>query len=116
MGILQMPKILPCEMIRRGAQGLTVRVVFIIGAALFSMCSLVQNSVHHGFKPCFLNTFYNFQVADDEIYLVVNAGCREKDLAHIQKHLDRFTVSCSFPQVFLSMIEGKLSKHAQSPD
>ena len=33
------------------------------------------------------------QVADDEIYLVVNAGCREKDLAHIGKHLDKFTVS-----------------------
>jgi len=35
------------------------------------------------------------QVGDDEIYLVVNAGCREKDLAHIKKHLDKFTVSCS---------------------
>ena len=33
------------------------------------------------------------QVGDDEIYLVVNAGCREKDLAHIKKHLDKFTVS-----------------------
>lgn len=32
------------------------------------------------------------QVKDDEIYLVVNAGCREKDLAHISKHLDKFTV------------------------
>jgi aminomethyltransferase len=31
------------------------------------------------------------KVADDEIYLVVNAGCREKDLAHIKKHLDKFT-------------------------
>ncbi|CAL8472131.1 g11673 [Coccomyxa elongata] len=30
------------------------------------------------------------KVADDEIYLVVNAGCREKDLAHIGKHLDKF--------------------------
>ena len=32
------------------------------------------------------------QVADDEIYLVVNAGCREKDLAHIGKHLDKYKV------------------------
>jgi glycine cleavage system aminomethyltransferase T len=32
------------------------------------------------------------QVADDEIYLVVNAGCREKDLAHIGKHLDKYQV------------------------
>ena len=32
------------------------------------------------------------QVADDEIYLVVNAGCREKDLAHIGKHLDNYKV------------------------
>lgn len=29
------------------------------------------------------------KVADDEIYLVVNAGCREKDLAHIGKHLEQ---------------------------
>lgn len=28
------------------------------------------------------------QVSDDEIYLVVNAGCRDKDLAHFGKHLD----------------------------
>lgn len=27
------------------------------------------------------------QVTDKEIYLVVNAGCREKDLEHIGKHL-----------------------------
>lgn len=30
------------------------------------------------------------KVSKDEIYLVVNAGCREKDLAHIGKHLDAF--------------------------
>ena len=30
------------------------------------------------------------KVTDEEIYLVVNAGCREKDLAHIGKHLDAF--------------------------
>ena len=33
------------------------------------------------------------QVSPTEVYLVVNAGCREKDLAHIGKHLDKFTVS-----------------------
>jgi len=33
------------------------------------------------------------QVADDEIYLVVNAGCREKDLNHLNKHLEKYTVS-----------------------
>jgi hypothetical protein len=27
------------------------------------------------------------QVTPNEIYLVVNAGCREKDLEHIGKHL-----------------------------
>lgn len=32
------------------------------------------------------------QVADDEIYLVVNAGCREKDLNHLNKHLEKFQV------------------------
>ena len=31
-------------------------------------------------------------MADDEIYLVVNAGCREKDLAHINKYLEKFQV------------------------
>lgn len=30
------------------------------------------------------------KVNDDHIYLVVNAGCREKDLAHIEKHLKAF--------------------------
>ncbi|PSC76849.1 glycine cleavage T [Micractinium conductrix] len=28
------------------------------------------------------------KVTDSELYIVVNAGCREKDLAHIGKHLD----------------------------
>lgn len=32
------------------------------------------------------------KVADDEIYLVANAGCRDKDLAHLGKHLDAFKV------------------------
>jgi glycine cleavage system aminomethyltransferase T len=32
------------------------------------------------------------QVTDDEVYLVVNAGCREKDISHMQKHLDSFSV------------------------
>ena len=30
------------------------------------------------------------KVSDTEIYLVVNAGCREKDLAHLNKHLDEY--------------------------
>ncbi|GAB4815542.1 hypothetical protein N2152v2_002588 [Parachlorella kessleri] len=30
------------------------------------------------------------RVADDEIYLVVNAGCRDKDLAHLGSQLDAF--------------------------
>ncbi len=34
-----------------------------------------------------------FQVKDDEIYLVVNAGCRDKDLAHLGKHLEAAKVS-----------------------
>lgn len=29
-------------------------------------------------------------MTDDHIYLVVNAGCREKDLAHLGKHLKPF--------------------------
>ena len=35
---------------------------------------------------------YAMQVTDDEVYLVVNAGCREKDITHMQKHLDSFSV------------------------
>ena len=38
-----------------------------------------------------------WQVADDEIYLVVNAGCREKDLAHLNKHLEKFQVRHTTP-------------------
>jgi aminomethyltransferase len=30
------------------------------------------------------------KVTDSEIYLVVNAGCREKDLAHLGRHLEAF--------------------------
>lgn len=32
------------------------------------------------------------KVADDELYIVVNAGCRDKDLAHIGKHLEAYKV------------------------
>ena len=32
------------------------------------------------------------QVSDDELYIVVNAACREKDLAHINVHLDAWKV------------------------
>lgn len=31
------------------------------------------------------------KVTSDHIYLVVNAGCRDKDLAHIEEHLQAFT-------------------------
>ena len=30
------------------------------------------------------------KVTDDHIYLVVNAGCRDKDLAHIGAHMESF--------------------------
>ncbi|KAF2304924.1 hypothetical protein GH714_000503 [Hevea brasiliensis] len=30
------------------------------------------------------------KVTDDHIYLVVNAGCRDKDLAHIEEHMKSF--------------------------
>jgi len=30
------------------------------------------------------------QVKNDHLYIVVNAGCREKDLAHLGKHLSAF--------------------------
>ncbi len=29
-------------------------------------------------------------MTDDHLYIVVNAGCREKDLAHMGKHLSAF--------------------------
>ena len=32
------------------------------------------------------------KVSDTELYIVVNAGCREKDLAHIGKHLAAYKV------------------------
>ncbi|KAL6781479.1 GCST1 [Auxenochlorella protothecoides x Auxenochlorella symbiontica] len=31
------------------------------------------------------------RIAEDELYLVLNAGCRDKDLAHLRKHLDGFS-------------------------
>ena len=41
------------------------------------------------------------QVSPSEVYLVVNAGCREKDLAHIGKHLDKFEVAPCSPWLVL---------------
>lgn len=35
------------------------------------------------------------KVSPEELYIVVNAGCREKDLAHLGKHLDAFKVCCA---------------------
>ena len=43
------------------------------------------------------------QVSPTEVYLVVNAGCREKDLAHIGKHLDKFTVSAVAQQTHFAV-------------
>ena len=37
------------------------------------------------------------QVNDQEAYLVVNAGCREKDLAHIGAHLQKAKVRRAAP-------------------
>ena len=37
----------------------------------------------------------SMQVADDEVYLVMNAGCKDKDVEHISKHLKSFTVLLS---------------------
>lgn len=42
---------------------------------------------------CILCAAVVTKVAADELYIVVNAGCREKDLAHIGKHLAAFKVS-----------------------
>lgn len=42
--------------------------------------------------PCSVGTA---QVSPTEVYLVVNAGCREKDLAHIGKHLEKFQARAS---------------------
>ena len=43
------------------------------------------------------------QVSDTEIYLVVNAGNREKDINHIKKHLAKFDVSTTSLCVALAM-------------
>lgn len=32
------------------------------------------------------------QVSATELYIVVNAGCRDKDLAHLGKHLEAWKV------------------------
>ena len=34
------------------------------------------------------------QVSATEVYLVVNAGCREKDLKHINEQLEKYNVRC----------------------
>ena len=39
------------------------------------------------------------QVKDDHLYIVVNAGCREKDLAHMGKHLSAFKARAAFAQL-----------------
>ena len=47
------------------------------------------------------------QVADDEIYLVVNAGCREKDLAHINKHLEKFKVGIAMQLAGTELVQSR---------
>ena len=37
------------------------------------------------------------QVTAEELYMVVNAGCREKDLAHLNKHLGLFKARRTAP-------------------
>ena len=44
-------------------------------------------------------TMGSVQVADDEVYLVMNAGCKDKDVEHISKHLKSFTVLLSLAGV-----------------
>jgi hypothetical protein len=50
------------------------------------------------------------QVSNDEIYVVVNAGCRDKDLAHIGKHLDAYKVRKVADYAGLSLVHSHISK------
>ena len=43
-----------------------------------------------------MNLARYMQVSGTEVYLVVNAGCREKDLKHINEQLEKYNVrSCA---------------------
>lgn len=43
------------------------------------------------------------RVSEEELYIVTNAGCRDKDIAHIAKHLEDFKKSggqvCALPRI-----------------
>ncbi len=41
--------------------------------------------------------------ADDEFFLVVNAGCKEQDIAHLQKHLSGFDIEVMDNQALLAL-------------
>ena len=63
-------------------------------------------------KAVLMSCWHALQVADDEVYLVVNAGCREKDLAHIGKHLEKFQVRTAMPTSQTS--EPHMQRHLNS--
>lgn len=55
------------------------------------------------------------KVSDEHIYLVVNAGCREKDLAHFNKHLASFDGECAmhvYDERALLAVQGPKAKIA----
>jgi hypothetical protein len=47
----------------------------------------------------------HLQVKDDHLYIVVNAGCREKDLAHIGKHLSAFKARVWKPVASITLFD-----------
>lgn len=55
------------------------------------------------------------KLASDKIYMVLNAGCRDKDLAHIRAQLDKFTASADAPAVELSTRDDRALLALQGP-
>ena len=78
-----------------------------------ALCSLVTTHwVLRWCSECYRGTLLGAQVSPTEVYLVVNAGCREKDLAHIGKHLEKFQVRASAYMQALARLKKHLQKHA----
>lgn len=78
--------------------GLTLKgkdaIAFVEGLVVGDIAALADGtgtlSVFTNEKGGIIDDTVVTKVASDELYIVVNAGCREKDLAHLGKHLAAF--------------------------
>lgn len=79
-----------CGLTLKGKDAIPFLHKLVVGDVLAMADGTGSLSVFTNEKGGIIDDTVITKVSPTEIYLVVNAGCREKDLAHIGKHLDAF--------------------------